>query len=123
MCASVNLCQSSGFGGPGTFVVVFLHMFIKLLQLFGDDDLTNPERVSERERAKERRTGVRPFFPLRPHGGVTNRLLVFFVSVSAASVFRALVCTLGLSPLFVPRSGVAAAAAVSIPFVGTGPRL
>lgn len=45
MFVSVKLCQSSGFGGPGTFVVVFLHMFIKLLQLFGDDDFADSERV------------------------------------------------------------------------------
>lgn len=45
MVVAVKLCQSSGFGGPGTFVVVFLHMFIKLIQLFGDDDFTNPEKV------------------------------------------------------------------------------
>ncbi|CAM9719523.1 unnamed protein product, partial [Ectocarpus sp. 4 AP-2014] len=44
MFVSVKLCQSSGFGGPGTFVVVFLHMFIKLLQLFGDDDFADSER-------------------------------------------------------------------------------
>ena len=45
MVMSVQLCRSSGFGGPGTFVVVFLHIFIKLIQLFGDDAFTNPERV------------------------------------------------------------------------------
>lgn len=50
MVVAVKLCQSSGFGGPGTFVVVFLHMFIKLIQLFGDDDFTNPERVRKTER-------------------------------------------------------------------------
>lgn len=49
MFVSVTLCQSSGFGGPGTFVVVFLHMFIKLIQLFGDDDFTNPEGVSPKQ--------------------------------------------------------------------------
>ena len=57
MAVAVKLCQSSGFGGPGTFVVVFLHMFIKLIQLFGDDDFTNPERVRQ-QRLKDRTQGV-----------------------------------------------------------------
>ncbi|CAN0287877.1 unnamed protein product, partial [Discosporangium mesarthrocarpum] len=38
---SVQLCRSSGFGGPGTFAVVFLHMFGKMIKLFGDDAVTN----------------------------------------------------------------------------------
>ena len=50
MVMSVQLCRSSGFGGPGTFVVVFLHIFIKLIHFFGDDAFTNPEKVSGGER-------------------------------------------------------------------------
>lgn len=42
---SVQLCRLSGFGGPGTFAVVFLHIFIKLIALFGDDALTKIETV------------------------------------------------------------------------------
>ena len=42
---SVQLCRSSGLGGPGTVVIVFVHIFIKLLHLFGDDAFTNPDTV------------------------------------------------------------------------------
>lgn len=48
MLLSVALCLSSGFGGPGTFVVVFLHIFMKVIQVFGDESFTNPEKASER---------------------------------------------------------------------------
>lgn len=47
MVMSVQLCRLSGLGGPGTFILVFLHMFIKLIQLFGDDAFTDPERVRQ----------------------------------------------------------------------------
>lgn len=47
MVMSVQLCRSSGLGGPGTFILVFLHMFIKLIQLFGDDAFTDPEKVRQ----------------------------------------------------------------------------
>ncbi|CAM9261345.1 unnamed protein product [Ascophyllum nodosum] len=43
MVMSVQLCRSSGLGGPGTVVIVFVHIFIKLLHLFGDDAFTNPD--------------------------------------------------------------------------------
>jgi len=90
MAVAVKLCQSSGFGGPGTFVVVFLHMFIKLIQLFGDDDFTNPERVSAgaREEGREGRAVPGIFGGLGSFSAVAPLVMPPFTSTTYSFASR-----------------------------------